>query len=150
MNYERPQRTPEEQAELDRAETKQFWRIAVVFTIAIVTMTGIYVAVGTAMNTDADTPAPQVQEGALPLPDAGSEPTDSGDRGGSQQIVLMVSLFVVIGAGAAWVITSSRRKRRRLEVAAATESPASAGNPNGSVATPAVEVSPTAGSPEPR
>ncbi|HET8931067.1 MAG TPA: hypothetical protein VFN21_10460 [Acidimicrobiales bacterium] len=155
MNYERPRRSPAEQAALDRADTRQFWRIAVIFTIAIAAMTGIYVVVADAVRP----PSPetgataQVDEPAIPLPDGGQEPTDPGDRGSSEQLLLMGGLFVVLAGGAAWVVHSSRRARRRLAAEltaeAATDGADGGDESTGHVTSPgAVSLSP--GSPEPR
>lgn len=159
MNYERPRRNPAEQSALDRADTRQFWRIAVVFTIAIAAMTGLYVVIADAVRPPSPETgaAAQVDEPAIPVPDGGHEPADSGDRGGSQQLLLMGGLFVVLAAGSAWVVHSSRRVRRRL-AAAEAESPGSASgvgedatsdDSTSDDAAPG-EVSLSTGSPEPR
>ncbi len=150
MNYERPLRSPAEQAALDRAEARQFWRIAVIFTIAIAAMTGIYVAVSNAVQPPSPETgaAAQVDEPAIPVPDGGHEPTDSGDRGGSQQLLLMGGLIVVLAGGAAWVVHSSRRARRRL-ADAATSAPVTASAPTAEKS-PDAALSRSSGSPEPR
>lgn len=116
MNPQRPRRTAAEQAELDRADRRQFWIIAVIFTAALVVVTGLYVAV----SSTVDPPSPdvaaaeQIDNPALVIPDGGQEPTEPGDRGGSQQLALMGGLILALGLGTAWVVHSSRRARRQL------------------------------------
>lgn len=116
MTYQRPQRTPAEQAELDRADRRQFWIIAVIFTVAMVALTGLYVAVSSVFDPPSPSvgAAEQVDNPALDVPDGGAEPTSAGDRGGSEQLALLGGLVVAIGAGTAWVIHSSRKARRQL------------------------------------
>lgn len=117
MHPQRKQRTPAEQAEADRRDRRQFWIIAAVFTVALVGLTGLYVAVST--NVEPPTPdRSAVQEDnqtALPVPDGGAEPTESGDRGGVGQLAVLGGILVVFGGGAAWLVHSSRRARRRHE-----------------------------------
>jgi len=159
MNYERSKRTPAEQAAADRAERREFWIIAAVFSLAIIALTGIYVVVSDVMEPPSPTTgaAEQVDQPALPIPDGGHEPTDAGDRGGSEQLLLMGGLMVAIGLGAAWVVHSSRRAKRRLADDAAAAGTAT-GPAEGAETPPVAEtvdaatppVTSTAGSPEPR
>ncbi len=157
MNYERSKRTPAEQAAADRADRREFWIIAAVFSLAIIALTGIYVVVSDVLEPPSPTTgaAEQVDQPALPIPDGGHEPTDPGDRGGSEQLLLMGGLFVALGLGAAWVVHSSRRAKRRLaaEAAGADADPPEAAEPSpptGAVDSPAPTVTASAGSPEPR
>jgi hypothetical protein len=159
MNYERSKRTPAEQAAADRADRREFWIIAVVFSLAIIALTGIYVVVSDVLEPPSPTTgaAEQVDQPALPIPDGGHEPTDPGDRGGSEQLLLMGGLFVALGLGAAWVVHSSRRAKRRLAAGTvdsdgADTHPAVAepSAPTGTVDTAAPEITASAGSPEPR
>lgn len=116
LNYQRPERTPAEQAELDRADRRQFWIIAVIFTIAISALTLAYVAISDVLDPPSASTgaAQQIDEPAMPVPDGGAKPTDPGDRGGSEQLLLMGGLVVALGFGTAWVVHSSRRAKRRL------------------------------------
>lgn len=145
MNYERIRRTPTEQAEADRKDRRQFWIVAVVFTIAITAVTGLYVAVSDTVQPPSPQygAAQQIDEPGMPIANGGAEPEEPGDRGGSQQIAVMVGLVVFIGGGAAWVVHSSRRARRRLAEQDADETVELDG--------PTIpEVSSSTGSPTPR
>lgn len=152
MAIERPRRSPEEQAEADRVERRQFWIIAAVFAVAMVAMTGLYVVISNAVRPSdpGASAAEQIQRPALPIPDGGEEPIDSGDRGGSQQLLLMAGLVVVFAGGTAWVIHSSRKARRRRAEALAPAAADDAVDAGASDTEPSGSVSASAGSPEPR
>ncbi len=123
MSTERPVRTAAEQEAVDRKDRRQFWLIAAIFAIVLIGLTGVYVAVSSKVQptTPEQGAAQQVDSPALPIPDGGAEPTDSGDRGGSGQLALLGGIIVVLGAGAAWVVHSSRRARRRHDGAPTTD-----------------------------
>lgn len=115
MNYQRPTRTPAEEAALRRTDRREFWILAAAFTIFMLVATGVYTVVNDAIQppNPATGAAQQMDEPALPIPDGGAKPTSSGDRGGTDQVALMWLLIVALGGGSLWVVHSSRKARRR-------------------------------------
>ncbi len=103
-----------------KRDGRQFLVVAIIFTLAIAILTGVYVVANDA--TDPPTPATgaaqQRAEPALDVPDGGHKPKSPGDRGGSEQLALMGGLTVALVGGAAWVISTSRRAQRRQGKAA--------------------------------
>lgn len=114
MNYQRPTRTPAEEAALRRTDRREFWIIAAAFTIFMLVATGVYTVVNDAIQppNPATGAAQQIEEPAMPIPDGGAKPANSGDRGGTDQIALMWLLILALGGGSLWVIHSSRKARR--------------------------------------
>ena len=54
---------------------------------------------------------PQGAGRIIQQPNSGVPPEDSGDRGGSAQILLFVVLVAAVGGGVTLVVRESRRKR---------------------------------------
>jgi hypothetical protein len=62
---------------------------------------------GSKAPVDEPLPEPHI----IPRPNSGHEPIDSGDRGGSLQILVLALMVVAVGGGVAYVVHESRAAR---------------------------------------
>ena len=63
-------------------------------------------------TTTSTSTVPLPEDGIIPQPNSGAEPTEAGDRGGALQVAVLVAILVGVGVIVALVVRESRRARR--------------------------------------
>lgn len=59
--------------------------------------------------TTTSVPAPDEEQGIIPDPNSGQEPTEAGDRGGALQIAVLAGIVAALALGVTLVVRESRR-----------------------------------------
>jgi hypothetical protein len=64
-------------------------------------------------TTTTSVPAPDEEQGIIPEPNSGQEPSEAGDRGGALQIAVLAGIVAALALGVTLVIRESRRNLAR-------------------------------------
>ena len=62
------------------------------------------------------TEPPDAEQGIIPEPNSGREPTEAGDRGGALQVAVLVGIVAGVAAIATLIVWESRRNLARREL----------------------------------
>jgi len=63
-------------------------------------------------DTTSTSVVPLPEDGIIPQPNSGAEPSEAGDRGGALQVAVLVAIVVGVGVIVVLVVRESRRARR--------------------------------------
>ncbi len=62
-------------------------------------------------DAEAEPDVPLSDEGIIPMPNSGQEPTEAGERGGALQVLVFVLIIAGVGGIVAMIVREGRRNR---------------------------------------